>query len=103
LVGIGRSTYRYQSQASTENEEIKNRLTELALTWRRFGYRRLHVLMQREGWQVNHKRIYRLYRNAGLSVRRRKRKRVWVYCKTKIPFVVQALPMCSVLHVFLFI
>lgn len=78
LVGIGRSTYRYQRNPSTENEEIKNRLTELALTWRRFGYRRLHVLMQREGWQVNHKRIYRLYRNAGLSVRRRKRKRVYL-------------------------
>jgi putative transposase len=76
LVGIGRSTYRYQAHAAAEDEEIKNRLTELAMTWRRFGYRRLHVLLQREGWQVNHKLIYRLYRGAGLSVRRRKRKRV---------------------------
>lgn len=46
------------------------------MIWRRFGYRRLHALLAREGWYVNHKRIYRLYRNAGLAVRRRKKKRV---------------------------
>lgn len=76
LVGIGRSTYRYQAKVSAENAELQSRLIELALVWRRFGYRRLHALLTREGWQVNHKRVYRLYRNAGLAVRRRKRKRV---------------------------
>ena len=52
------------------------RLKELALARPRFGYRRLHVLLQREGWVVNHKRIYRLYCEAALWVRiKRRRKR----------------------------
>jgi len=76
LAGIGRSTYRYQAKISAENEQLQARMIELALVWRRFGYRRLHALLTREGWQVNHKRVYRLYRNAGLAVRRRKRKRI---------------------------
>jgi putative transposase len=48
----------------------------------RWGYRRLHVLLRREDLNVNHKRVYRLYREEGLLVRRRKRKRVAV---TRIP------------------
>lgn len=76
MVGIGRSTYRYQAKISAENDQLQARLIELALVWRRFGYRRLHALLAREGWQVNHKRVCRLYRQAGLAVRRRKRKRV---------------------------
>jgi putative transposase len=51
-------------------------LRELAGERRRFGYRRLHVMLRREGWAVNHKRVYRLYGEEGLSVRKRKRKRV---------------------------
>lgn len=75
-MGIGRSTYRYQAKTSAENEDLRTRLIELAIVWRRFGYRRLHALLAREGWHVNHKRVYRLYRKAGLAVRRRQRKRV---------------------------
>lgn len=43
---------------------------------RRYGYRRVYLRLRREGWQVNRKRVYRLYRDAGLAVRRRKRKRI---------------------------
>jgi putative transposase len=49
------------------------RLTVLAGRKRRYGYRRLHVLLCREGWRINRKRTYRVYRAAGLMVRRRKR------------------------------
>ncbi|SHK86550.1 putative transposase [Desulforamulus aeronauticus DSM 10349] len=76
LVGIGRSSHRYVPSASEENEALKTRISELAFKWRRFGYRRIHALLQREGQKVNHKKVYRLYRLAGLAVRRRKRKRV---------------------------
>jgi putative transposase len=48
------------------------RLRELAEARRRFGYRRLQVLLQREGWQVNHKRIYRLYVEEKLALRRKR-------------------------------
>jgi len=50
------------------------RIVELAVQRRRFGYRRIHVLLHREGRQANVKRVHRLYRQAGLQVRRRKRR-----------------------------
>ena len=76
LVGIGRSSHRYVTVIAEENEALKARIAELAYTWRRFGYRRIHQLLGREGYRVNHKRVYRLYRLSGLVVRRRKRKRI---------------------------
>ena len=76
LVGIGRSSHRYVTVIAEENETLKARIAELAYTWRRFGYRRIHQLLDREGYKVNHKRVYRLYRLSGLVVRRRKRKRI---------------------------
>ena len=76
LVGIGRSTLRYRSRPRPEEESLRQRLRELAAVRPRFGYRRLHVLLRREGVTVNHKRIERLYREEGLAVRRRTRKRV---------------------------
>jgi putative transposase len=75
LAGISRSGARYRSRRSGD-EELRERLRQLAAARRRFGYRRLHVLLRREGEVVNHKRVYRLYREEGLSVRKRRRKRV---------------------------
>jgi putative transposase len=74
-VGISRSTARYESRRSGD-QELRERLRQLAGEWRRFGYRRLHVLLGRQGEVVNHKRVYRLYREEGLTVRKRRRKRV---------------------------
>jgi putative transposase len=75
LVGIGRTTLRYDRRVAPDEERLRQRLRELAAERRRFGYRRLHVLLQREGWRVNHKRVARVYRAEGLAVRRRARKR----------------------------
>ena len=52
---------------------------------RRYGYRRVHVVLRREGWAVNRKRTYRLYREAGLAVRRRKRKRIGPFERQPLP------------------
>ena len=76
LVGRARTRCRYERQRQGEEEKLKARLHSLAGEGRRFGYRRLTVLLRREGWAVNHKRVYRLYREAGLGVRQRKRKRI---------------------------
>jgi len=74
LVGISRSLYGYRSRRPAP-ERLLARIRELAEQKRRYGYRRIHVLLRREGFQVNRKRTYRLYREAGLAVKRRKRKR----------------------------
>lgn len=75
LVGVARTVVRYQRRTA-EVPGLRERLRALAAERRRFGYRRLHVLLRRDGYAVNHKRVYRLYREEGLAVRRRKRKRV---------------------------
>jgi putative transposase len=74
LVGIPRSVARYEPRC-TEPVGLRQRLRELAAERRRFGYRRLGILLRREDFAVNHKRVYRLYREEGLAVRRRKRLR----------------------------
>lgn len=75
LIGISRSLYRYEAKRP-DDQELQARLCELATQKRRYGYRRLHVLLRREGWEINHKRTYRVYHDAGLMVRKRKRKRI---------------------------
>ncbi len=75
LAGVARSSYRYRSQAADQTA-LRLRLRELAATRVRYGYRRLHVLLRREGWLVNHKRIYRLYREEGLGIRVKRRKKL---------------------------
>jgi len=77
LVGLERKTFRYRSRRP-RREELRARLRDLAEERVRWGYRRLHVLLCREGIQANHKAVYRLYREEGLAVRRRERKRVSV-------------------------
>ncbi|VBE81932.1 transposase [Burkholderia pseudomallei] len=74
LVGLSRSVLHYDAKPDHENEVLAARLVKLAHERRRFGYRRLHALVEREGTHANHKRIYRLYREAGLAVRRRRKR-----------------------------
>ena len=69
-LGIDRASVRYRSRRP-EDVHIRARLRELAAVRRRFGYRRLHVLMRREGLIMNHKKLRRLYREERLQVRRR--------------------------------
>ena len=88
LVGISRSLYRYQPQQG-DNAAVSARLVELAADKRRYGYRRLHVLLRREGVAINRKRTYRLYRDAGLTVRRRKRKRIGPVERRPLPKPIQ--------------
>lgn len=67
VIGINRSSYRYTSTVKNQTA-LQTRFRDLAATRVRYGYRRLYVLLQREGWQLNHKRVYRLYRRAGFIV-----------------------------------
>lgn len=70
LVGLHRSAARYQSKRKSDNE-LKERIRKIAYERRRFGYRRIHMLLKRDGMQINHKKVWRLYRECGLKVRKR--------------------------------
>lgn len=75
LLALDRSTYRYEARPD-DNHQLREALVALARQKPRYGYRRLWAILTRRGWEVNVKRIYRLYREEGLIVRRLKRKRV---------------------------
>src|SRR5271156_3717431 len=72
LMSIAVSSYRYRSRRS--DESLRERLVRLAREKPRYGYRRLQVLLEREGERVNHKRVWRVYREAGLCLKRKKRR-----------------------------
>lgn len=74
LLQMAVSSYRYRTTRS--DEALRERLVELARRKPRFGYRRLHIFLEKCGAHVNHKRVYRVYRAAGLAVRRKARKRL---------------------------
>lgn len=70
LVGLEPKTYRYASRRP-DDFHVRQRLRELALERRRFGYRRLYIMLRREGIVLNRKKLYRLYREERLMVRKR--------------------------------
>ena len=71
---IERSTYHYRSRRAGQ-AQLTERIKEIAATRVRYGYRRIHVLLRHEGWRVNTKRVYRLYREMGLQLRHKTPKR----------------------------
>lgn len=73
LVGLSRDSYRNPPQPDQLTRELGERIVDIAHVRRRFGYRRIHDLLRQEFPGVNHKRVYRLYKNANLAVRRRKK------------------------------
>jgi putative transposase len=89
VMGCVRMTVRYRSRRS-DDAGLRQRLRALAHERRRFGYRRLHILLRREGFMVNHKRLFRIYRDERLIVRRRGgRKRA---LGTRAPMVIPEWP-----------
>lgn len=87
IVGADRKMVRYQSCRPPETE-LRQRLRDLASERRRFGYRRLFILLRREGEPSGINRIYRLYREEGLAVRRRRTRRKAV--GTRAPILLEA-------------
>lgn len=84
LIGIQRSTYRYPVQPRND-EQLRQRLRELAQKRRRWGCPQLHVILRREGLVKNHKRTERIYRQENLSIRRRKRKKTTSELRVQMP------------------
>ena len=65
----------YRQSTARDQSALRHRIREIAASRPRFGYLRIHVMLRREGWRVNHKRIHRLYRLDGLQLRMRVRRR----------------------------
>ena len=70
-----RTTQRYRAAPDEEEQRLERRLLELVRAHPRYGYRRMTVLLQREGWRINRKRVYRLWRRQGLRVPQKARKK----------------------------
>ena len=70
LVGANRATVRYESRKAPD-QDLEQAIKEIAMKNRRYGYRRIHVLLKRSGQKINHKKVYRLYRALGLKVLKR--------------------------------
>ena len=85
MVNLNRSSHRYRS-IRKDNPFLRARIREIALTRVRYGYLRIHTLLRREGWCVNKKRVYRIYCEEGLNLRRKRPKRhVSAAHRKKIP------------------
>ena len=80
VLNFHRSSCRYRSVVD-EQAALRIRLRDLAYARVSHGYRRLHVLLQREDWKVNHKRVYRLYKQEGLMMRPKKPRRHITACR----------------------
>ena len=74
VLQAARSTYHYKSRSSSQ-AELRQRIKDIAASRVRYGYRRIHILLKREGWDVNAKRVYRLYKEEGLQLRNKTPKR----------------------------
>jgi putative transposase len=95
VIGLSTATWRYQRRTSATNIAVRARLEAHAAVRARFGYRRLHILLEREGLVVNHKRVHRIYRAAGLQVRRRRGKRLTRADRVPLPSPSQRLERWS--------
>jgi transposase InsO family protein len=75
-----RSTQRYQGKEANDEELLTERIVTLASQYGRYGYRRITAMLQMEGWQVNHKRVERIWHQEGLKVPKKqpKRGRLWL-------------------------
>ena len=80
VLGQSRSTQRHRPVPSPEEQQLRSRIIGLAREYGRYGYRRITAMLWREGWQVNHKKVERIWRQEGLKVPRRqpKRGRLWL-------------------------
>jgi len=79
VIGQERSTQRYERIRASKDGGLVERMVELACQYGRYGYRRVGVLLRWEGWVVNHKRVERLWRQEGLKVPKKQRKRRRLY------------------------
>jgi putative transposase len=85
MIGLSRTGFCYKPVSKPDEEVIVKRLKKLAETRRRFGCPRLHIMLRREGFMINHKRTERIYKQQGLILRIRRRKKLSSLLRTEMP------------------
>jgi putative transposase len=90
LVNISRTVFSYRPKTSELNQELAKKLREMAARHKKYGAWKMHRILKREGFKVNHKRIERLYRIEGLSLRIRRRKKFKSVSRIELPIVTKA-------------
>jgi len=80
VIGQNRATQRYQTKKLPDEDKLTNRIINLIAQYGRYGTPRITAMLHREGWKVNHKRVERIWREQGLKVakRQKKRRRLWL-------------------------
>ena len=81
VIGLSRSTLQYKAAKKDDEEELRLSMVRLAKQYGRYGYRKIAELLRVEGWAVNHKKIERLWREEGLQLPERHKKRKRLYHK----------------------
>jgi transposase InsO family protein len=79
-LGQPRTTQRYKPNRRNDEDTLTSRIIELACKYGRYGYRRITAMLRLEGWEVNHKKVERIWREEGLKVpqKQKKRRRIWL-------------------------
>lgn len=85
IIGLSRTSYRYNPKEKPDEPVIRARLKELAQKRKRFGCPRLHVMLRREGFKINHKRTERIYKEEKLSLRVKRRKKMAATLRVEVP------------------
>ena len=80
ILNVWRSSQRYNAKTADDEEVLIKAISKLALKYGRYGYRRITALLKMQGWQVNHKRVERIWRLEGLKVAQKqtKKRRFWL-------------------------
>ena len=84
LFGLYRGTYFYRSHAKDQSA-LRMRIVDIAKARPRFGYLRVHMMLERGGWRINKKRVYRLYTLEGLQVRTKRRRKIASHARAPLP------------------
>jgi putative transposase len=96
IVNLNRSTSQYEPMPRNDEKKLRGRMKELAYTHKRYGSPRLHLLLKREGLVINHKRTERLYREEGLSLRKRRRRKRLTLPRVPMPAASRANEVWSI-------
>lgn len=81
VLGLNRTTKRYKAKKSDSEKALREAVVRLASKYGRYGYRRITAMLKSEGWEVNHKRVERIWREEGLRVPKKQKKRGRIYLK----------------------